>query len=80
MPPISKLDRDDYPKGPEGRARWLMDRIAELEAERAVVPRLERRPINQQLHVLRGLMRWCKTRAGYVEHSDAVRGTGSSMV
>ena len=52
----SEIDADDYPKGPWGMARFLEDRIAELEAFKAMVPRSERRPLNQHLHALRGLL------------------------
>jgi len=41
-------------------------RIAELEGEKSALPRRERRPINQQIHLLRDVLDWCKTRAGYV--------------
>ena len=67
MLPESEIDADDYPKGLVGKARYLEDRIAELEGFKAIVPRAERRPINQHLHTLRGLLAWCKTRAGYVK-------------
>ena len=42
-------------------------RIADLDLEKTAVPRAERRPINQQIHTLRNLLDWCKTRADYVE-------------
>lgn len=41
--------------------------IAALEAEKAVAPRSERRPINQRLHLQRGLLAWVKSRTGYAE-------------
>lgn len=64
----SRLNPDDYERGPNGMARLCEDRIAELEAERAECrTRDERRPINQQLHTARQMLRWCKTRAGYRE-------------
>lgn len=53
--------------GPTGMARVLEAKIAELQLERAAVPRSDRRPINQRLHTLRGLLTWCRSRAGYVE-------------
>ena len=48
-------------------AKDIRARIAEMEAEKAVLPRSERRPINRRLHSLRGLLEWAKTRQGYVE-------------
>jgi hypothetical protein len=69
--PSSALDRHDqdkYPPGPNGLARLCEDRIAELEAAKAACrSREERRPINQHLHTLRDMLRWCRSRAGYVE-------------
>jgi hypothetical protein len=69
--PPSRLDRDDrdkYPSGPNGMARFCEDRIAELEAAKAECRTREaRRPINQHLHTLRDLLRFAKSRAGYVE-------------
>jgi hypothetical protein len=46
-------------------AAKFREQIAELEADRALLPRSERKPINQRLHMVRGLLRWCETRAGY---------------
>lgn len=40
-------------------------RIVELELEKAAVPRSERRPINQRLHMLRGVLDWAKSRQSY---------------
>lgn len=71
MLPESEIDADDYPKGLWGKARYLEDRITELEGFKALVPRSKRRPINQHLHTLRGMLAWCKTRAGYVEPGGA---------
>ena len=66
MLPPSELDPDAYPRGPWGMARFMEARIAELEEQRkACRTRTERRPINKQLHLVRGLLRWCETRAGY---------------
>ena len=66
--PPSRINRDDYPHGPNGMARLLEDRIAELEAHRAECrTREERKPFNKQLHAVRGLLRFAKSRAGYVE-------------
>lgn len=69
--PPSKLDRDDqdkYPLGPNGLARFCEDRIAELESAKAECrTRDERSPINKHLFTLRDLLRFAKSRAGYVE-------------
>jgi hypothetical protein len=61
------VDRNDYPPGPNGLALLCADRIAELEQERAIAAtRDEKRAINKHLHLCRDMLRWCKTRAGYV--------------
>jgi len=66
--PPSELNQDDYPRGPNGMALFVAHRIAELEAALADHPtRDARRPINKHLHTLRGMLRWCKSRAGYTE-------------
>lgn len=54
--------------GPNAMAAKVVTMIAKLEAEKAAASsRAERRPINQRLHSLRGLLEWAKTRVGYVE-------------
>lgn len=64
--PPSTIDPDDYPRGPNGMALLIEDRIAELEGRKAECrSKQERRPINQHLHTLRGMLSWCKSRAGY---------------
>ena len=55
------------PRDLNAMAADLAAKIAEAEAERASVRRCERRPINQRLHTLRGLLEWVKSRAGYQE-------------
>ena len=57
---------DVEPRGPWGMARDLEARIVELELERQALPRSTRRPINQHIHVIKGLLRWSKSRAGYI--------------
>ena len=81
MLPASKLDQSAYPRGPWGMARFCEHRIAELEAARAGLPRSERRPVNQHLHTLRGLLRFAKSRRGYVEPpgSDVARETAGPV-
>ena len=47
-------------------ADGVKDKIAELEAERAAVTdRKARKPINQRIHMLRGVEDWIRTRARY---------------
>ena len=70
MPELSpsKLDRDSCPSGPNGMARMCEDRIAELLEQKAECrTRAERSPINKYIHMLRNMLRWCKSRTGYVE-------------
>lgn len=65
--PPSALNQDDYPRGPNGMALFVEHRIVELETALAdCTTREARRPINKHLHTLRGMLRWCKSRAGYV--------------
>lgn len=65
--PPSAYDPDDYPRGPAGMARYLEDRLEELEGKKCEArTRAERRPINKHLHRCRDLLRWCKSRAGYL--------------
>ena len=55
------------PTGPYGVAKACEAKIIELEALRATVTPSKRRAINKWLHILRDLVKWCQTRAGYVE-------------
>ncbi len=65
--PPSMLDQEAYPCGPTGMARYIEARLTELEEQKAGRPPKEvRREINKQMHLFRDLLRWCKTRAGYV--------------
>jgi hypothetical protein len=67
----SEIDPDDYPSGPDGMARLCADRLDELEGLKADArTRAERSTINKQMHTLRGLLAWCKTRAGYTGALD----------
>lgn len=61
------LMREAEEGGPNGLAHALETEIAALVLEREALTRSERKPINKRLHTLRGLLAWCKTRAGYVE-------------
>lgn len=71
--PPSNVDPDDFPSGPTGMARYLEARIDELEGRKIDGRcREERRPINKQIHACRGMLRRCKTRAGYVDSSAEV--------
>jgi len=47
-------------------ARLCEDKIAELEALRADLPRSERSGFNMHLHTVRRFLRFAKTRAGYM--------------
>lgn len=60
--------REGVPDGPNAWALRLEGKIADLEVRRAKCRTMAaRRPINRQLHALRDLLKWCKSRAGYVE-------------
>ena len=58
------------PTGPYAVAKLCEETIAQLEAERAALPRSERRPINKRIAMLRRHRDWCRTRAGYVEPDE----------
>lgn len=52
-------------------ARLCADRLDELEGLKADArTRRERSTINKQMHSLRMLLAWCKTRAGYTGALD----------
>lgn len=55
----------DRETGPNAVARLCEETIAQLLAERELLPRSERKPINQKLHNVRRVLQFCKTRAGY---------------
>lgn len=60
------IDVQSYLPGPNGMAQLCEDKIAELEAQLAGArTRTERSPINKHLHIVRGLLKFAKTRAGY---------------
>ena len=52
--------------GPNALARQCEETIARLVTERDALPRSERAVINKQLQTARYLLRWCKSRIGYV--------------
>lgn len=54
-------------RGPWALARDCEATIERLTAEKATVPRSERRAINQRIWMIRDMLAWCKTREGYVE-------------
>lgn len=56
---------DDQPIGPTGMAAKFREQLVELESQRDLLPQSQRKPINQRLHMVRGLLKWCETRAGY---------------
>lgn len=51
--------------GPRRLALALEEGIAALETQRAIVPKADRKAINQKLHLQRYMLRWCKSRARY---------------
>ena len=53
--------------GPYGIAKACEERIAELEAAKAITRRADRGTINKQIHALKQMRDWCRTRAGYVD-------------
>jgi len=59
------MDDPNRETGPNAIARKCEETIASLEAERDALPRSERKAINQKLHNVQYILRWCKTRAGY---------------
>ena len=67
----SEIDPDHYPAGPDGMAHLCADRLDELEVWKADArTRAERSAIDKQMHTLRDLLAWCKTRAGYTGALD----------
>ena len=66
MLPDENLDFDLFERGPAGMASAIRTRMDELEAYKLTLcEKAEKRRVNQQLHSLRIMLRWCKTRAGY---------------
>jgi hypothetical protein len=66
--PPSALDASAYPKGPKGMAALCADRLAELQGQLGEVrTKAGRSAINKHIHLLKGLIRWSKSRAGYIE-------------
>jgi hypothetical protein len=56
------------PRDLNSMAGDIAAKIGDLEAEKlACRTRADRRPLNQRLHTLRGLLDWCKSRRGYEE-------------
>lgn len=57
------------PTGPTMMAREIEDILTDLNAQLEVVEtRRERSALNKRIHHLKGLLAWCKSRAGYVVH------------
>lgn len=52
--------------GPNHIAQECEATIARLVAERVTAKGEDRKAINQRLHALRDLRKWCMTRAGYI--------------
>lgn len=57
---------------PWSMARTLEGRVKVLEAELAAAPIDRQKAMKRNLKINRQLLRWCKTRAGYV---DPVKGS-----
>jgi len=58
-------DFDKYPPGPTGLAMKCEDEIAKLVAEKITAAPERRKEVNRQIHTVRHMLRWCKSRAGY---------------
>lgn len=56
----------DHESEPNALGRHCEETIAALLIERDALLRSERKEVNQKLQTARYLLRWCKTRAGYV--------------
>jgi hypothetical protein len=55
------------PGGPNALADKLRDELDDLGAELEVATsKAERSRINKRMHLLKGLLEWCVTRAGYI--------------
>jgi len=59
------VDIAEYRRGSKGLARLSENRIAQLQAQRAGLPRLLRSAINRHRHRVRQLQRFAKAWAGY---------------
>lgn len=61
------MQRKAEQTGPNKMARDIEERLSALEAEKQTLKtKAEKRRVNQRMHSLKILLRWCKTRAGYV--------------
>lgn len=62
-------------RGLNERAAMIEARIADLEAAKSDCrSRAERRPINQQIHNLKGVLDWCRSRMGFDPHRGVNHG------
>lgn len=54
--------------GPNRLADSIRDQLDSIAAELdgGDLPRIRRSALNKQAHRLKGLLRWCETRAGYL--------------
>lgn len=61
--------------GPNKMADEIQDRLDEIAAQLdgGELSRGERSQLNKRAHELKGLLRWCKTRAGYVSTQKETR-------
>ncbi len=56
----------ERPGGPTAMAARIEDELTDLGAQLEVAEtQRERKALNKQIHALKGLLAWCKTRAGY---------------
>lgn len=64
----------DRQRGPTAMAAKLEDDLTDLRARLEVAEtRRERKALNKRVHLLKGMLDWCKTRAGYVAPSPRLR-------
>lgn len=62
--------------GPNHIALECEATIARLEVERVTAQGAERKAINQRLHMLRDLRKWCMAREGYIPRPRAWADSG----
>jgi hypothetical protein len=60
---------DSTLSGPNALADTIRDELDAIAArlDSGELSREERRPLNKRAHVLKGLLKWCESRAGYRE-------------
>jgi hypothetical protein len=55
------------PTGPYGMSQFYLKRIAEIEAAMPELPPAKRKRASNQIRFLKRQVKWCRSRAGYVE-------------